>query len=246
MNFLLRIYHFAEYLYALYQEKRYGKLVLYILGILIGAACTGLFLGNIAYYVSENIDTIVKVVGSICIFIIMLLYIFPKKKPEPPKAAPTFGYDPIALNTTYKLLRKAFVKILFEASESLPIRKPETPSQLDAPTNFDIINNVPIYHLLCSKVNNSATIDSYEFTGILQDILERKLNNHDIDGISQTTFFYNGMTHPIIMIDKISDLGRFIQIDIAVTNETYLQNRSARIFNSMDQEQSSLFMDRDF
>lgn len=246
MNLLIRIYNFIEYMYNLFQEKKYGKLFLYILGLLIGAICTGLLLGNIFYFVSANIDTIIKVVGSISIFIIMLLSLLPKKKAESPKTDTSFGYDPISLNTTYKLLRSAFVKILFEASETLPIRKPESPVQLDAPTNFDIVNNVPVYHLLCAKTNNSVAIDSYEFTGVLQDILERKLNHHEINGITQTTFFYNGMAHPAIMIDNVLDLGRFVQIDLAVTNETYLQNRAVRIFNSMEEDRATSFRDRDF
>ena len=62
-----------------------------------------------------------------------------------------------------------------------------------------------------------------------------RLNNNEVEGITQTAYFYNGQVYPSIMVDNVQDLGNYIQIDIAIASEYYCKYRERRIYNNMNQ-----------
>lgn len=220
--------------------------MLHITAILLGTICSGLLLGEIWYYISTNFDAIVKVVGGTFLAVIMLIYMLPKRKPTPVLPETTNSYDPVVLNSTYNLLRENMLCIINEVADMLRLRIPAAASQLDAPVHHDIVSNSAVFHFLCGKQDSSIAVDSYEAIGIMQNTLERRLNNHELIGITQTTTFYNGMAYPAIMVDNVQDLGRYIQIDVAIANENYLRYRTSRIYKNMGNETSVSPRDRDF
>lgn len=246
MNFFYRIYSYFDFLCNLFQDKKWGKLLIHIAAILLGTICSGLLLGKIWYYISTNFDAIVKVVGGTFLSVIMLIYMLPKRKPTPVLPEDTNGYDPVLLGNTYTLLRQNLLCIISEVSDMLHLRIPAAPSQLDAPVHHDLVSNSVIYHYLCGKQDSALGIDTYEAIGIIQNTLERRLNNHELAGITQTTTFYNGIAYPSLMVDNVQDMGRYIQIDIAIANENYLRYRTSRIYKSMSNGTSVSPHDRDF
>lgn len=238
---------YVQYCYDLYQEKKWGKFGLHIMFSILGMVCAGILLSQFAVFVVYNFEVLAKVVGGIFLLIIMIAYILPKKKPEPPAQSDnSYGYDPVFLNSTYNLLRGNMISILAETADMLRLRVPSTPSQVEAPVHYDIISGAAIFHFLCGKQDPVVPVDSFEAIGILQNTLERRLNTHELMGISQTTTFYNGMAYPSIMVDNILDSGRYIQIDIAVTNENYLRYRTNRLYSRMDSNNSANPRDKNF
>lgn len=238
---------YIEYINELLNEKRWLKLSGHILIILFCTASIGTFLSGIVYLFIINWEEIATVAGTILIVILFILGLFPKKKAVPalPEATPT-GYDPVFLNSTYNLLRTNMVSILAETADMLHLRIPSTPSQIEAPVHHDIISNAAIFHFLCGKQEPSVKTDPFEAVGIIQSVLERHLNSHDLMGITQTTTFYNGMAYPAIMVDGVQDLGRYVQIDLAITNESYLRYRTNRLYSNMNDGNSSTPYDRNF
>lgn len=132
----------------------------------------------------------------------------------------------------------------WEVADIVKLRKPASLSQMDAPTHYDVIARVPVYHFLATKLTDD--VDLFDLTGILQNTIEQKLNNHELDGIQQTSFFYNGQAYPSLMVDNIRDLGSYVQIDVAIASEHYCRYRENWIYNSISQSGSGRPRDRDF
>lgn len=242
MNLIKNIYYPLE---DNYYDKKWGILILKILAILILTICTGIVIFIIASAIINNLEKIIITIGSICCITAIFLNFFKKKEPAP--ALPDTSiieYDPITLESTYKMLRKNLCSVIGDVAETAKLRKPATLSQMDAPTHFDIVSKCAIYHYLVLK--QAEEIDTFTITGILQNAIEQRLNNNEIEGITQSAFFYNGQTYPSIMVDNVRDVGSYIQVDLAIASEYYCKYRERRIYNNMAQSNSGRPQDKYF
>lgn len=206
----------------------------------IGGAIIGAIL--LCQIVYENISYIILVVVGFLCLVALFRYCFPTKAeqqettPQQVIASPNniIMQDPIQLNNTYQKIRSCLCIVIGDIYEIINVRKPASYSQLDAPTHFDVVANTPIYHFLLSK--NGETEDAYTIMGIIQNTIEQKLDNRELPGITQTSFFYNGVHYPILMVDNVYEhIGNYIQVDIAVASAYYCKYREQRIYNNMSQ-----------
>lgn len=228
-----------------YENKEWGKFILKFLAYIIILTCAGLFLILVFFKVFEHIDLIVTVIGAVSVFIIILSSLIPKNRKEIKHLdEPILEYDPITLETTYKLIRKNLCSIIGDISDVAKLRKPVTLSQMDCPTHFDVISKAIIYHYLVLKTSDD--FDAFTLSGIIQNALEQRLNNNEIEGITQTSFFYNGQVFPSLMVDSVKDRGNYIQIDLAIASEYYCRYRERRIYNNMGSSNNFSLRDRDF
>lgn len=233
-----------ESLKADYENLAWIPLVLKSLLLLLVSACTLLLIGLTAMTIVNNIENILVTVGAIgCMFWFLAEMVRPKPAPALPEPS-VMEYDPITLENTYKMIRKNLCTVLGEVGEMVRLKKPASFSQMDAPTHYDVIAKAPIYHYLARKA--SEEIDPFSMVGILQNSIEQKLNNRELDGITQTAYFYNGQVYPSLMVDNVRDLGAYVQIDIAIASEYYCKYREARIYNQMDQAETVRPCDREF
>lgn len=227
-----------------YKEKRWLTLILKAVCMIIVSLCMGMLLGELAFFILENIEEIVVTIGAIACFFIILFSFLPKKQIQAVPETSIMEYDPITLEATYKIIRKNLCSVIGDIGEIVKLRKPATLSQLDAPTHFDIISKAVVYHFLALK--QSDEIDTFNIIGILQNAIEQRLNNNELEGITQTIFFYNGQAYPSIIIDNVQDLGNYVQIDVAIASEFYCKYRERRIYNNMNQSISTKPHDKDF
>lgn len=228
-----------------YYKKHWGKLILKVLASLIVLICMTLVIASILYFIIENIENIVVTIGAIACFFAVIFSFFQKKpeKVEPPDSS-IIEFNPITLETTYCLIRKNLCSIIADVADMIRLRKPATLSQMDSPTHYDILGNAVIYHYLLIK--QSDEVDPYTILGVIQNTIEQRLNNGEIDGITQTHFFYRSQVYPSLMVDNVRDLGSYVQIDIAIASEQYLKYRERRIYNNMNQSSTTKSYDRDF
>ncbi len=243
MEFFKQTYYSLE---DNYYDKRWGILTLKILAILIIISCTGIVIFFIASAIINNIENIIITIDSIGCITAIFLNFFKKKEPDIPALPESsiMEYDPITLESTYKLLRSNLCSIIGDVADIARLRKPATVTQMDAPRHFDIIAKCPVYHFLVLK--QSQEIDTFTTLGIIQNSIEQRLNNNEMEGITQTVFFYNGQTYPSIMVDNVQDTGSYIQVDLAVTSEFYCKYRERRIYNNMTSSSSSRPQDKYF
>lgn len=233
-----------------YYDKRWLRFFLKLFISLIGLICMSLVLGKIILLIMFNIEAIVVALGSVFIFFMVLAQFIPKRveKEKPsvqiqPESSP-IEFDPITLETTYSLIRKNLCSILGDVAEIIRIRKPSTLSQMDSPTHYTIVSNAVIYHYLAVK--SADEVDIFNAVGILQNALEQRLNNNEVEGITQTHFLYKSQAYPSLMVDKVNDTGGYIQIDIAIASDSYCRYRERRIYNNMNQNNGIRPVDRDF
>lgn len=227
-----------------YHQKHWVRMSVKILALLIVTICMGILLGKLTFLILENIQNIVVSIGAIACFFMILSSFLPKKQPAVVKDTSIIEYDPITLEATYKIIRKNLCSVLGDIGEITKLRKPATLSQLDPPTHFDITSKAVIYHYLALK--QSDEIDPFSIIGILQNAFEQRLNNNEVEGITQTIFFYNGQAYPSIMIDNVQDLGNYVQIDVAIASEFYCKYRERRIYNNINRSGSTKPHDKDF
>lgn len=227
-----------------YENRQWTKFILKVVGLLLMLACMVTAIAMLVWLIIENLQAITVTVGVICFLIWLVLGILPKRHQEPENPSNYLQYDPITLENTYKLIRSGICTIIGEVGEIVKVRKPASYSQMDAPTHYDIVAGVPIYHLLVPKLGEA--VDTYVALGILQNAIEQKLNGHALPGINQAVFFYNGQAYPALMVDMVHDLGNFIQIDVAVASESYCRYREQRLYNSINPSSGQNPQDRDF
>lgn len=227
-----------------YLEKHWVKLILKILGLIIITVCMGLLLGKLAFLILDNIEGIVVTIGAIACFFMILFSFLPQRpvKVDPPIG--TIEHDPITLESTYKMIRKNLCSVIGDIADIARLRQPASLSQMDCPTHYDVVANAVIYHFLVLKQSNE--IDTFSIIGILQNAIEQRLNNNEVEGITQTAFFYNGQVYPSIMVDNVQDLGTYVQIDVAIASEYYCKYRERRIYNNMNQTGIIKPMDKEF
>lgn len=227
-----------------YEQGRWGRLVFKAVTTLIVLICMGIVIYTTGLLIVTNIQEIVVTIGAVFCFFAVILNFFPKKQEPAPQESNLMEYDTITLEATYNIIRKNLCMIIGETGEMTGLRKPASFSQMDAPNHFDIKGNVPIYHYLALKSNDS--VDCYAVAGILQTALEQKLNNNEIEGIRQNYFFYRSQAYPSIMVDNVQDCGSHIQIDMAITSEQYCQFRERRTYHRISSGTGQGPADRDF
>jgi hypothetical protein len=228
-----------------YENNEWFKLVLKVIALQVVLICTGLVLLMVAVFIIEHIEKIVIVIGAVASIVIIFLSFIPKKAGKPEALPETvLEYDPITLETTYRLIRKNICSVVGDVYEIIKVRKPTNLSQMDCPTHYDVVAKAIIYHLLLTKT--SEKFDAMSASGILQNALEQRLNNNELDGITQTAYFYNGQIFPAIMVDNVREMGNYVQIDIAIASDYYCKYRERRIYESLSSSNSSNIYDRDF
>lgn len=231
-------------------QKKWVRGIAKCLLLVIVGVCTVLCVLWFIALLYNHIDYVIIVVGGIGSIILIIRSALPERPKQREevvriqKSESTIEYDTITLESTYKRIREGMFHIIIEIADLIGVKKPASFSQMDAPTHYDIISNVPVYHLLVAKTGSEN--DVYTVMGLLQNVLEQKLNNNEFNGITQTVFFYNGQAYPSIMIDNVRNLGNMLQIDVVIVSGHYCRYRERRIHEQLNKNLFDNPRDDDF
>lgn len=232
------------------EQKKWVRGIVKCLLLVIVGACTVLCILWFIAFLFNHIDYVIIVVGGIGSIILLIRSALPERPKQREKAVyikkneSMIGYDTITLESTYKRIREGMFHIITETADLIGVKKPTSSSQMDAPTHYDIISNVPVYHLLVAKIGGEN--DVYTIMGLLQNVLEQKLNDNEFNGISQTVFFHNGQAYPSIMIDNVRNLGNMLQIDVVIVSGHYCRYRERRMHEQINKNLFDNPRDDDF
>lgn len=242
MNIFKQIYEFINNLFI---SKKYIAFSLVLLGIIFALSCSIFAFYMVAVLIFNHFIEIVTVLGTIFLIISGIIGLFSKNSTVSEPEPSIIEHDPIILESTYSLIRRNMAIIVADVSDLIKIKKPATLMQMDAPSHYDVVGNVPIYHYLFYKLEEKADVDV--ILGILQTTITQRLECNSFDGITQSRFLYESASYPSIMVDNVVDIGNFVQVDIAVVSASYCSYRKKRIYNAMSNGYTnSNIKDRDF
>lgn len=207
------------------------------------ALISAIFLCTKIYY---NISYIILAILGFFCFVALWRHFFPPKpqqQVEMPVENNAMVYNPVFLEDTYSMLLNNISPIIMEKADIMQLQRVMASYELESPVHYTLKGFV-LYHILIGKINEN--VDTQKVLEILQNAITQRLNHSEFIGIEQSYYLYNGRALPYIMVDNVRDLGNFVQVDIAITDDAYCQYRLQRLQNRISNASASKPRDRDF
>lgn len=235
-------------MYADIKNKKWLKFIAKFIAYLAAGGCAGYTIGVIIELLIKYRENIVFGFGALLILIVFGFgFTVDKPKKEVPVSpennAILIDFDIEYVESTYKKLRFVLFYLLLEEADILKLRKPASPSQLDAPVHYDVFGvNTIIYHYLVFK---AGEVNCDEILRFLEKSLDDKLSNYEVDGF-QPDVLCGGIAYPSIIIDSVREAGEFVQINLVIPTDEYLRHRQRQLYRRMITSSQTSFKDKDF
>lgn len=136
------------------------------------------------------------------------------------------------LESTYLLLKQILYLVLNDTSHVTKLPRITSISALESPTHHVKSNGYHSFLFLVAK--GDSTVNTSYLQDILSTRIEQGLNTNEFDGITQKVYFHNsGKSYPIICVDKILDLGSYLQVNLCLAGKNYaaFKERSMTVEN---------------
>ncbi|WP_306569136.1 hypothetical protein [Faecalispora jeddahensis] len=121
-------------------------------------------------------------------------------------------------------VRQIIFDVLQDVGRLVNLEPPASLSSLDAPVHFAFQNGTLFFYYAVLK---QGTVDCKKSLALLQDRLQQKALANEL-GLQPTSIVFRGVAYPIIMVDKVTDMGSYIELRIAWASEAYLSQRGSR------------------
>ncbi|WP_169009337.1 hypothetical protein [Faecalispora jeddahensis] len=121
-------------------------------------------------------------------------------------------------------VRQIIFDVLQDVGRLVNLEPPTSLSSLDAPVHFTFQNGTLFFYYAVLK---QGTVDCQKVLALLQDRLQQKALANEL-GLQPTSIVFRGVAYPIIMVDKVTDMGSYIELRIAWASEAYLSQRGSR------------------
>lgn len=232
------------------RKQKWLKFLAKFTAYLAAGGCAGYTIGAIIELLIEYRENIVFAFGALIVLLVFWIGFTadkPKVKKEVPVApennAILIDFDIEYVEATYKKLRYVLYYLLLDNINILNLRKPASPSQLDAPVHYDVFGvNTIIYHYLAFK---AGEVKCEEILRFLEKNLGDKLANYEVDGF-QPDVICGGATYPSIMLDDVRETGDFVLINLVIPTDEYLRHRQRQLYRRMISSSQTSFKDKDF
>lgn len=124
------------------------------------------------------------------------------------------------VEVTYSILQKEIFVVLGNIFEVLKVKKPQSLSEIVAPTNSFVQKEV-VYYQFCCLLSGEGILDSNIFKDILQQRITQRLMAYEVFGLKQSFYVYEGRTYPLIKVVDIEYVGVNAYITVTIVNEIY-------------------------
>lgn len=114
--------------------------------------------------------------------------------------------------------------VLQDISRLVNLEPPTSLSSLNAPVPFSFQNGTLFFYYAVLK---QGTVDCQKVLALVQDRLQQKALANEL-GLQPTSMVFRGVAYPIIILDKVTDMGSYIELRIAWASEAYLSQRGSR------------------
>lgn len=230
-------------------EKKWFRFLAKFTAFLAAGGCAGYAVGSVMEVLIKYRENIIFALGAlVCLLVFWIGFTAdkPKAKQETPQAQDDTALiecDAGHVEATYKKLRFALYYLLLEEADILKLKKPASPSQLEAPVHNDMFGaNTIIYHYLAFR---AGEIDCNEVQCFLEKSLEDKLFNCEIDGFPPD-IICGGVAYPSIMVYSVKKAGDFAQINLVIPTDEYVRHRQRQLYRRTIERPHTTFKDKDF
>lgn len=124
----------------------------------------------------------------------------------------------------YILIRQIIFNVLQDIGRLVNIEPPQHLSSLDAPVHASFQNGTLFFYCAALK---QGVVDCPKVRALVQDRLQQMALAHEL-GLQPTAIVYRGISYPVILLDRVTDMGSYIEFRIAWASETYLSQRGNR------------------
>lgn len=121
-------------------------------------------------------------------------------------------------------VRQIIFDVLQDLGRLVNLAPPTSLSSLDAPVHFAFQNGTLFFYYAVLK---QGTVDCQKVLALVQDRLQQKALANEL-GLQPTSMVFRGVAYPIIILDKVTDMGSYIELRIAWASEAYLSQRGSR------------------
>lgn len=221
----------------LWEEGKYVKFVLFILGLFAAFGAFILLFWMIVNLTLAHFETLLFLCGAPVGVIAAIRYALRRREPEPPpvQAPEAIELTRARADSTYPLMAQSVFLLLTELCRYLPgLIRPFSLGAVEAPTHYSITASfVTIFHFTISKGQDDTPVSTVQ--EILTNLIDQHLRAQDLPLAVPATYTNQaGETYPGLVCDGIYDCGQFLKIDIAVTNEAETTRLKARSIANLD------------
>ena len=241
-----------KYIKNLIKNKNYKKLILIsviALGLTVGAVLSALAVGK---FLIEKSDTII-LGGSVIVVAVYFINRFFQNRSEEQQRKRQLFLDKqvqvekqndeakkIAAETSYNVVRECLYLVLRDTAESLKLVTPASMSAIDSPYHIVEKGDYILLRYICQK-NGLCDVDTAK--NVLNERFRQKLSENEFPTVKEKTFLFEGRYYPIFLVDSVNDIDNYVNIDIAICNESYfLHLRNKELSLTLTQN----FNDADF
>lgn len=241
-----------SYIKELIRNKHYKKLVfisVIVLALIVGVVLSTLAIGE---FLIEKFDTIM-LGGSILVIAIYFINQFSKNRSEERRQREQLALDrrlqaekqqhesrEMAAEMSYNVVRECLYLVLRDVADSLKLVKPTSISSIDSPYHIIDKGNYILLRYICQK---SGVCDVDTAKRVINERFRQKLSEGEFPAVQEKMVLFEGRYYPIFIVDSVTDIDNYVNIDIAICTEDYclhLRNKELSSTKPFD------FNDRDF
>lgn len=205
-----------------------GKILLLLLGILVGLAmiCLFVFLCQKATnFIIANYELLLfcaSIVGGVA------YYVWCKRENHKSVQAAQLRTQMTIeeerekqhLEDAYLHIQELLFHVINETAIITKIPQLKSVSALDAPTHFVLANGFYVFQYLVAK-DNATTSNLIQMKDVLNNRLRQALNAGEVIGSQPMFFSTSGRPYQKILIHDIQNMGSFLQFNAVIVGEKY-------------------------
>jgi hypothetical protein len=141
-----------------------------------------------------------------------------------------------ALQNSFIIIQKILHGILTPLAANYGLLLPPITADFTSPNKWVERQGIIVYQYLIAKAKGVAGIDTASIQNVIQTTITNRASERRLEGISQSSYLYNGVVLPPMYVDSVKELNRdFIEINVVIMTEgyaEYLRLKSMATFGS--------------
>lgn len=137
-------------------------------------------------------------------------------------------------NTNYSVIRQCLFDVLADTAENIGLVKPKQLNEINSNNRHFPKGNIVVYQFFLTKQGDS--VDIAGIRQILQNRIEQRLDESELNGITKKINVVNGQAFYILQIESISESGKLVIVNLAWATDAFCQRTFNRLTNNFERD----------